>query len=94
MRFARSHWNWVCRPGTSRPASPCLASRFPYGTRINEASLAKVEQVEKYLRGLGYAQVRARYLGDSVRVEVDKDKVGQILAEAAQIVPYLKSMRL
>ena len=79
-------------PTWNQPASPCLSSRFPYGTRINEAGLAKVEQAEKYLKALGYAQVRARYLGDSVRIEVDKDKVAQILAEAEQIVPYLKGI--
>ena len=76
----------------SQPASPCLASRFPYGMRINEESLAKVEKAEKFLKGLGYAQVRARYLGDSLRIEVDRDKVGRILAEEAQIVPYLKDI--
>lgn len=79
-------------PTWNQPASPCLASRFPYGTRINEEGLAKVDQVEKYLRGLGYTQVRARYLGDSVRIEVEKNKVSQILAQAGQLAPYLKGI--
>lgn len=39
-------------PAAGRPATPCLATRFPYGTRLDEAALRRVEAGEDALRGL------------------------------------------
>lgn len=57
-------------PFWARPASPCLASRFPYGTAIDVKRLKQVETIESALRDLGYAEFRARFHGDMVRIEV------------------------
>lgn len=53
-----------------RPASPCLSSRFPYGTAITREGLARVAAAEAALRGLGFVELRVRYLGETARVEV------------------------
>ncbi|MEA2624545.1 MAG: pyridinium-3,5-biscarboxylic acid mononucleotide sulfurtransferase [Candidatus Binatota bacterium] len=53
-----------------RPASPCLSSRFPYGTEITLAALDRVAQGEKLLRRHGFPECRVRYYGDRARVEV------------------------
>lgn len=53
-----------------KPASPCLSSRFPYGTRITHEALARVAASEDALRELGFRELRVRYLGESARVEI------------------------
>lgn len=79
-------------PTWDRPASPCLSSRFPYGTRITGDGLTKVEKAEKYLKNLGFFQVRARYHEKILRIEVDRDNMGKLLEAAGQVVGYMKSI--
>lgn len=57
-------------PTADRPASPCLSSRFPYGTRISHAALARVAAAEAALRRLGFVELRVRYYQAKARVEV------------------------
>jgi len=45
-------------PTWNKPASPCLASRFPYGTRITTERLTQVAKSESVLRSLGHKIVR------------------------------------
>jgi len=44
-----------------KPQLACLSSRFPYGTRITEGRLRKVDQLEEALHDLGFAQLRVRF---------------------------------
>src|SRR5439155_234629 len=53
-----------------KPASPCLASRIPYGTEITRENLGQVERGEQLLRDLGFAEVRLRHHGETARIEV------------------------
>ena len=53
-----------------RPASPCLSSRFPYGTPISPAGLEKVARGEKWLKSRGLCECRVRYYDDLARIEV------------------------
>jgi uncharacterized protein len=62
-------------PNWDKPASACLASRVPYGTEITRDVLAKIEYVEGALHDLGFAQARARYYGDMVRIEIDPEDI-------------------
>jgi uncharacterized protein len=64
-----------------RPASPCLSSRFPYGTEITLDGLAKVASGEKWLRAHGFRDCRVRYHGDRARIEVLRDEVPRLAAE-------------
>ncbi len=66
-------------PTWDRPASPCLSSRFPYGTEITLEGLRKVEQGEQMLRSLGFRVVRVRYHGDVARLEIDNREIARIL---------------
>lgn len=58
-----------------RPASPCLSSRIPYGTPVTRETLARVEQAEAVLRGLGYRQFRVRYYGETARIEIGREEL-------------------
>jgi uncharacterized protein len=53
-----------------KPSSPCLATRFPYGTRLARETLQKADEIENFIKALGPQTVRARIHGDTVRVEV------------------------
>jgi uncharacterized protein len=66
-------------PTWDRPASPCLSSRFPYGTEITLEGLDKVARGEKFLRSLGFRIVRVRYHGDIARIELAQDEMSRIL---------------
>jgi len=57
-------------PTWDQPASPCLASRIPYGTAVTPAVLRRVERAEAALHALGLRELRVRHLGSTARVEL------------------------
>ncbi len=81
-----SRWYGLATAG--RPASPCLSSRFPYGTAITREGLARVANAEAALRGLGFVELRVRFLGETARVEVAAGELRRLedegLREAAR----------
>jgi len=77
-----------------RPASPCLSSRFPYGTAITLEGLARVSQGEKWLRAHGFRECRVRYHGDRARVEVPRAEIARLSAPPlrAELEAHLQSI--
>jgi pyridinium-3,5-biscarboxylic acid mononucleotide sulfurtransferase len=63
-----------------KPASPCLASRIPYGTVITPENLARVEAGEAALRALGFRECRVRHYGDTARIEVPLADIGGLMS--------------
>jgi uncharacterized protein len=64
------------------PSMACLATRFPYGTKITNENLKMVADVENFARlHFGVRNVRARYHGDLVRVEVGRDERSKLFDE-------------
>lgn len=61
-----------------KPSSACLASRIPYGTEITFALLGRIEEGEKFLRELGFRQLRVRHHGAIVRIEIEKDDLEKV----------------
>ncbi|MHB8382151.1 MAG: ATP-dependent sacrificial sulfur transferase LarE [Candidatus Binataceae bacterium] len=61
-----------------RPASPCLSSRFPYGTEITPEGLRKVAAGEDLLRALGFRVARVRYHGDVARLELEQAEIARV----------------
>ncbi|MDR1444531.1 MAG: TIGR00268 family protein, partial [Treponema sp.] len=57
-------------PTWDKPAFACLASRIPYGERIDKDKLARIEKAEDALRAAGFRQFRVRSHGDIARIEV------------------------
>jgi uncharacterized protein len=64
-----------------RPASPCLASRFPYGERITPEALETVARAEALFHGWGFRVVRVRHHGPLARVEVPSGDVPRLTEE-------------
>ncbi len=65
-------------PTAELPASPCLASRLPYGTPVTKEALARVDRAEAALHGLGFRELRVRHLGAAARVEIGKDELARL----------------
>ncbi len=57
-------------PNWNKPATACLASRFPYGEKITSQKLEMVGLAEEYLWRQGFSQVRVRHHGNMARIEV------------------------
>ena len=78
-----------------KPSMACLASRLPYGSRITDENLRRIEGAEEVLRvQLGFRQVRVREHGSIARIEVQPDDFSRLLAEStrALIVSELKDL--
>ena len=57
-------------PSADKPASPCLASRLPYGTAVSADVLAQVDRAELSLKRRGYTELRVRHFGELGRVQL------------------------
>lgn len=77
---------------SSKPSMPCLATRFPYGARLTYDKLHQADQGEIFLRNLGFKNVRIRVYGDLVRLEIDKEEMGGLIAQKEKIIEYLKKL--
>lgn len=75
-----------------KPSTPCLATRFPYGSRLTYEDMRTVERGEAFLRELGFYNVRLRVHDKLVRIEVDTKDMGLAEAKKEEIVTYLKSL--
>ena len=75
-----------------KPALACLASRFPYGTKITKKRLKQVEMAETFLSKLGLHQIRVRHHNNIARIEVAKDDFNKILKQREKVVSYFKKL--
>ncbi len=79
-------------PIWDKPSFACLSSRFPYGTVITRELLSKVDRAERFLRQLGFRQVRVRHHDTIARIEVAPTDFPKALEHAEAIVAHLKSL--
>ena len=81
-------------PTADQPASPCLASRIPYGIDITAEKLIQVEQAEKFIRELGMTEFRVRHHGQIARIEVPAEQIEKLASAGVRekVVEYLKSL--
>ena len=81
-------------PTADRPSSPCLSSRFPYGTRITLDGLRKVAAAERALRNLGFRECRVRAHEPIARIEVPAVEVARLASDEvrAAVVRELKAI--
>lgn len=65
-------------PTWDKPASPCLASRIPYGIPVKPETLGKIERLEAFLKTNGFKNFRVRYHEKSVRLELSPEDISKI----------------
>lgn len=63
-----------------KPASACLASRIPYGSKVTVDKLRQVEEAEAFLKSLGFRQLRVRHHGDLARIELESADMQRVVA--------------
>jgi pyridinium-3,5-biscarboxylic acid mononucleotide sulfurtransferase len=78
-------------PSAEKPASPCLASRIPYGTSVDPAVLARIDRAELAVKALGHRVLRVRHLGTLGRVELAADELPRALARPEDVLAAVRS---
>ena len=71
-------------PSAEKPASPCLASRIPYGTAVDPETLARIDRAERAVRALGYGELRVRHHGELGKLELPGDDLERALRPSAR----------
>jgi pyridinium-3,5-biscarboxylic acid mononucleotide sulfurtransferase len=78
-------------PSADKPASPCLASRIPYGTAVDPDTLAQIDRAERAVKALGFPVLRVRHHGALGRVEIAEDDLLRALAIEPEIAQAVTS---
>jgi len=76
----------------SKPAAACLASRLPYGEKIEVEKLRRIEKAEDFLRNLGFKQVRVRCHNNLARIEVPAGDISGTERSRSKITKKLKAL--
>ncbi len=63
----------------------CLATRFPYGSRITTKRLQQVDKCETWLRLQGFSYYRVRCHDQLARIEVGDDEISRLLDKPLRI---------
>ncbi|MCL5027216.1 MAG: ATP-dependent sacrificial sulfur transferase LarE [Chloroflexi bacterium] len=79
-------------PTWDKPALACLSSRIPYGHRISREKLGQIGAAERFLREIGFRQLRVRHHDAIARIEVAPEEMPALLANADGIVTRLKQL--
>jgi len=72
-----------------KPQSACLSSRIPTGSAVTREALGQVERAERFLHGLGFAEVRVRHHGEIARIEVTPETLQAVIAHREAITTAL-----
>lgn len=73
-------------PSADKPASPCLASRIPYGTAVDPVVLAQIDRAELAVKALGFSVLRVRHHGPLGRVEFDEPDLAALTTDERRMI--------
>lgn len=79
-------------PVWNKPASCSLASRIPYGTRLDKIKIVQVNEAEKFIGMLGFNMVRVRHHETTARIEVAPEEMVGLLKHRDQILLKLTTL--
>jgi uncharacterized protein len=80
-------------PSAEKPASPCLASRIPYGTPVDAGTLARIDRAERALRALGFRVLRVRHHGELGRLELAEPELRELDDDPPRRAAALRAIR-
>ena len=63
-----------------KPALACLSSRIPYGSEVTVEKLHQIADAERFLRSLGFTQLRVRHHDKIARIELLPEEMTRLLA--------------
>lgn len=78
----------------SKPSSPCLATRFPYGTNLTTEKLKLVEKGEDFLKKNGFECCRLRIHDNIARIEILPEKFEEFLEKKDLIIKKIKDLKI
>ncbi len=78
-------------PSAEKPATPCLASRIPYGTAVDPQTLRQIDAAERNVKALGFPVLRVRHHGIMGRLEVAQHDLERALDNEAAIVDAIRA---
>lgn len=81
-------------PTASKPAAPCLATRFEYNTLIDDAAIHRVAKGEQLIKEMfsEIKDIRLRVHGNLARIEVEKEALPLVLAQNREISEKIKKL--
>lgn len=77
---------------SDKPATPCMATRLPYGARLNYDLLDRIHQGETALRQMGFYNVRLRFHDPLVRIEVDHRDLERVVGQRETVISLIKNL--
>ncbi|MBR5517744.1 MAG: ATP-dependent sacrificial sulfur transferase LarE [Clostridia bacterium] len=77
---------------SEKPSTPCLATRFEYGAKLDYDKIRIVEQAEEYIRSLGFYNVRLRVHGSIARIEVDVQDMPLLMNKKEDVIRFVKKL--
>jgi uncharacterized protein len=77
-----------------KPALACLSSRIPYGSEVTAEKLDQVARAERFVKSLGFSQLRVRHHGEIARIEILKEEIPRLFENGlfSRVADELKSM--
>lgn len=80
-------------PTASKPAAPCLATRFEYNTKLDSSQILRVAEGGKIIKEMfpAVVNVRLRVQGNLARIELPKENITQAAVQAEELVKKLKA---
>ena len=81
-------------PSAHKPSSPCLATRFPYDTPLDAATVRRAGSAEQAVRDMfpDVRDVRLRVHGTLARLEVSARDLPAVAAKAQAVADLLKKI--
>lgn len=79
-------------PVWDKPASCSLASRIPYGVKLDRKKITQVNEAELFLATLGFPQTRVRHHENVARIEVTPTQIAEMIEKREQIQMKLTSL--
>lgn len=77
---------------SDKPSTPCLATRFAYGMKLEYSMLKKVEEAEEFIKKLGFYNVRVRVHNEVARIEVDASDISKLVLCRCEIIDFMNSL--
>lgn len=77
-----------------RPATPCMATRLPYGCELSYELLDRIAKGEEWLRNClgGQKNIRLRVHGDVARIETDEEGMELLLRKRKETAAALQTL--
>lgn len=77
-----------------KPSTPCIATRFPYNTKLDKEKIEKVKNAERILKYNGFENNRVRLHNDIVRIEIPLSEFEMFMLKRDNLINELKKMNI